>query len=117
MSVNNKGVSHQAIAALQYVAKANSQKVSDPVHIPGTIPAGDPSVTPILVGTGNLIRVRSTASGSTYISFGASTSMTQASVTSSPGLEIFGAGVWVISATDQFMSSSAALARIEIIPG
>lgn len=117
MSVNNKGVSHQAIAVLEYIPCANAEKISEPVHIPGTLPAGDPSVTPIYVGTGNLIRVRSTNSGSVYITFGPSTAMPAAMSTSSPGLELYGAGVFLLSATDEFMSSSATLARIEIILG
>lgn len=118
MSTNNKGVSHQAITVLEYIADANAQKVSNPVLCVGTVPASAaPESVPILVGIGNLIRIRTTGTSSIYIAFGASTAMGQPSVTTTPAIELFGAGVWLINATDNFMASSAALARIEIVRG
>jgi hypothetical protein len=97
---------------------ADSKKVTDGVLAPGRVVTADISATPILVHKDSLCRIRTTAT--TYVTFGnpdnAGDPVT-AAVTSAttPAIELFGAGVFLVTATADFIRASLAVARLEVL--
>lgn len=81
---------------------------------PQELITSDISAAPVYVGNGNLLRVRVTAT--TYLAFGPSTISAPSSTTSN-ALELFSAGVYLISANDDYVMASSNPARVEILNG
>lgn len=90
-----------------------AKKVTDSVLVPGTVITADISAAGVLVGKGNLIRIR--ISAATFVAFGSSPSMAAVTSSTSPGLELNTAGTYMINATDDFIRASANPARVEVI--
>lgn len=98
----------------EHMDEALSKKCVTGILTPGTIITADISSAPRLVGKGNICRIRVTAT--TYVAFG-DDSLAAVSVATSPGLELFSAGTYLIAARANFIRASAAAARLEILPG
>ena len=92
---------------------ANSKKVTGDVLAPGKLVTADTSAAGRLVGKNSLCRIRVTLT--TYVAFGNSNTMAAVTSTTDPGLELFAAGVYLVTATDDFIRTSAAVARLEVL--
>jgi hypothetical protein len=101
------------IRRLEHLDASESKKVTDAVLVPGSVITSDSSSAAVLVGIGNLVRIRVTAP--TYVAFGPTSTISAVSITTSPAIELYTAGTYLIAASDQFMRTSANPARIELI--
>lgn len=97
----------------EHLDLANAKKVLGDVLIPGDVITSDASAAGILVGKGNLLRVR--VSAATFVAFGSDPSMAAVTNATSPGLELNSAGVYLISCTDDYVRMSVNPARLERI--
>lgn len=114
-TTNKRGAS--IIPQAEHVQSANAKKVMDSILVPGTVLTDDISAAPVKVGKGNLLRIRVTAL--TYIAFDdapdSDLMSNEIDEESSPALELFEAGTYLVTATGTFVRASADAARIEII--
>lgn len=101
----------------QHLDSAQAKKVIGDLLVPGTVvpPATDISAAAIQVGKGNILRIRVAAQ--TYVAFSADPALGAVSATTSPGIELNTAGVYLVVATEEFVRASANPARLEIIGG
>lgn len=91
--------------------RENTEKVTGDVIYPGRVVTDDASAAGVFVGNGSLCRIRVTAT--TYVAFGIS-SIGSVSSSTSPGLELT-AGTWLVAASNDYIRSSAALTRLEVL--
>lgn len=112
MSGLNKIKAAGNIPQAEHLDNGNSKKVTGDVLSPGPVITADISAAGVYVGQGSLLRIRVAAA--TFIAFGDSTIGAVTNATS-PGLELNSAGVYLVSATADWVRASANPARVEIL--
>lgn len=106
----------ETVNQVEHIRQAGAKLVMDGVLVPGDVVAADTSAAGVLVKAGSICRIQVTAD--TYVAFGPDSI---AAVTSSttPALKLVGVagrdGVYMVVATDDFIRSSAALTRLEVL--
>lgn len=96
---------------VRYLDQLGSDAVTGDVLGPGEVITDDTSLAGVLVKWGSILRIE--AAAGTYIAFGDS-AIGAVSATTSPGFKHPG-GFILINATDNFIRSSAALTRLEVM--
>lgn len=104
-------VGQEVINQNEYLDQTGSKAVTGDVLAPGKVITADASSAGVLVGKGSIVRVQATAD--TYIAFGP-VGIAAVSVATSPGFKHPG-GYVLLNATDDYMRSSAALTRVEVL--
>ena len=113
MGINKFNRGPNVITQREHLDAAGSRKIAGPILIPGAVVTDNTSAAPVLVREGNICRIR--VSATTYVAFG-DDSLGVVDATSSPALEL-GAGTHLVAATDDYIRTSAAVLRLEIIDG
>lgn len=98
-------------AQIRYSDERGADGVSEPVLVQGEVLTGDFTAGAILVGKGSLLRIRVAATA--YIAFSSLASLGVVSSSTTPALELFTAGTYLVRAREDYLRSSAALARVE----
>jgi len=111
----NQSLSPAKIENLVFSQLGRAKKVIDGLNLmPQTLITSDISAAPVLVGTGNICRIRVTTT--TYINFGTNT-MTAPTSATQGALELFTAGTYLVVASNSYIMASSNPARVEIING
>lgn len=95
----------------EHLDAANARKVTEGVIIPGDVKTDDASAAGVYVGKGNICRIEVTAD--TYVAFGAD-AIGAVDSSTSPASKLK-SGISQVVATDDYIRSSAALTRLEVI--
>jgi hypothetical protein len=115
MTVKRRKVKHitgqETINQIEHIEEMGARAVSSPVNAPGKVISTDTSAAGVFVGLGSILRIEATAG--IYIAFGDSANGA-VSASTSPGFKHPG-GYVLLNATDDFVRSSAALTRVEVI--
>jgi hypothetical protein len=101
----------ETINQVEHLAPAGAKIVTSGVIVPGKVVATDTSAAPVLIGIGSILRIEVTAD--TYLAFGDET-LAAVTVTTSPAIKLK-PGITLVCATDDFVRTSAALTRLEVI--
>lgn len=112
MAELNKTKAAGNIPQAEHLDPANAKKTTGNVLVPGRLVTADTSAAARYVGKNSLLRIRVTAA--TFVAFG-SDALGAVSVATDPGLELNDAGVYLVTATDDWVRTSAAVARMEIL--
>ena len=101
------------IKQAEHLDGASARKSTGDVLCAGRLLTADISAAGRYVGTGSLLRIRVTAT--TYLAFSDDSAIGAVSSSTDPGLELFTAGVYLVTATGDWLRGSAAVARLEIL--
>lgn len=103
----------ETINQVEHVEAAGAKLMMGGVLVPGDLLTDDTSSAPRLVGGGNLLRIE--VGSTTYIAFDdVPANLATVDATTTPALKL-AAGVWLVAATGDFVKTSAAATRIEVI--
>lgn len=100
---------------IKYSDERGAGSVTEAVLVQGEVITGDFTAGAILVGKGSLLRIRVAATA--YVAFSESSALGAVASSTSPALELFTAGTYLVRAREDYMRSSAALARVEKTEG
>jgi len=101
----------ETLNQIEHIEEAGARATIGPILAPGSVVTTDTSTVGVYVGAGSICRIQATAD--TYIAFGESNIAAVTSATS-PAFKHPG-GYILLNATDDFIRSSAALTRLEVV--
>lgn len=97
---------------VEHLAEAGAKVVTQGVVVPGNVVTTDTSTTSVLVKIGSILRIEVTAD--TYIAFGDEPIAVAVTATTSPAAKLK-AGMTLVVATADFVRTSIAVTRMEVI--
>lgn len=103
----------ETIHQVEHMKSAGAKLIMGGVLIPGQVITTDASAAPVLVKAGSVCRIE--VSAATYVTFYPDTTGAAVDATTTPGLKLGTAGVYLVVATDDYIRSSVALTRLEVI--
>jgi len=106
-----KVTGQETLNQIEHIEEVGARAVMGDVLAPGDVITDNASAAGVYVGAGSILRIQAPAD--TYIAFGESTIAAVDSSTS-PGFKHPG-GYVLLNATDDYIRSSAALTRVELI--
>ncbi len=103
----------ETVNQIEHMKSAGAKLVMSGILVPGRVSTADTTAAGVLVRAGSVCRIQT--SGDTYVAFGAADTMAAVTASTSPGLKLVGAGVFLVVATDDFIRTDIALTRLEIL--
>lgn len=107
----------ETVPQVEHIHQAGAKLVMSDVIVPGDVITTDTSAAGVLVKVGSICRIQVTSD--TYVAFGPSDTMAAVTSATTPGLKLVGVagrdGVYLVVATDDFIRTSAAVTRLEVL--
>lgn len=102
----------EKINQIEHLDSAGSKIVTEGVLVPGDVITADASAAPRFVEEGSICRIETSAI--TYVAFG-DDSLAVVGAGTSPALKLLASQVYLVVATADYIRSSVAFARLEVI--